>query len=155
MKACTVCGVVKSSSDYYRDRRALDGRYSSCKECRKKLSASRVAYMREYMRTYRKIEANKEGIRKYQRKYQSKYSQRRKWYEKIVSAVNSQIRRGLLIRKPCESCGAEKSEAHHADYNKPFEIMWLCKEHHSVWHLNNKPIYPINFSPPNTHKNLR
>ena len=40
------------------------------------------------------------------------------------------IRRGLLSRKPCEICGAEKSEAHHDDYSEPLKIVWLCHFHH-------------------------
>lgn len=40
------------------------------------------------------------------------------------------IKKGLLIRKPCEVCGAEKVHAHHEDYLKPLEVRWLCPKHH-------------------------
>ncbi len=33
---------------------------------------------------------------------------------------------GLLVRRPCVRCGAAKSEAHHPDYSKPLEVVWLC-----------------------------
>ncbi len=48
--------------------------------------------------------------------------------------TNMRIKRGLLIRKPCEVCGNIKVEAHHDDYNKPYCVRWLCfkchREHH-------------------------
>jgi len=46
--------------------------------------------------------------------------------------VYDAIRRGKLIRQPCEICGEVKSEAHHKDYLRPFEIEWLCRPHHRI-----------------------
>lgn len=56
----------------------------------------------------------------------------------IRTRVNSLLQKGKIKRMPCEVCGAEKTEAHHCDYNKPLEIMWLCAEHHREWHKHNK-----------------
>jgi ribosomal protein S27AE len=44
------------------------------------------------------------------------------------------ILRGILKKEPCEKCGEIKVEAHHDDYNKPFEIRWLCVFHHHEHH---------------------
>lgn len=44
------------------------------------------------------------------------------------------IKRGLLIRQPCEVCGETKVQAHHDDYNKPYNVRWLCFIHHSEHH---------------------
>lgn len=44
------------------------------------------------------------------------------------------VRRGILIRMPCEICGDVKSEMHHEDYNKPHEVRWLCRSHHLLHH---------------------
>lgn len=40
---------------------------------------------------------------------------------------------GKLTKKPC-FCGSKKVEAHHDDYTKPLEIVWLCKRHHEEIH---------------------
>jgi ribosomal protein S27AE len=60
----------------------------------------------------------------------------RRVYNKVWKAIS----RGKLVKEKCEVCGAEKTQAHHDDYNKPLEIRWLCKKCHTEWHLNNKPI---------------
>lgn len=48
--------------------------------------------------------------------------------------LNRAIESGRIKRKPCEKCGAEKSEAHHPDYYKPLEVQWLCRKHHNEIH---------------------
>lgn len=47
--------------------------------------------------------------------------------------LQSAIRWGKMKRQPCEKCG-KKAEAHHADYSKPYEVRWLCKQHHEEIH---------------------
>jgi ribosomal protein L15E len=32
-------------------------------------------------------------------------------------------------------CGAKKSVAHHEDYKKPLDVIWLCQEHHKAVHM--------------------
>jgi hypothetical protein len=49
-------------------------------------------------------------------------------------AVKNALRLGVLIRKPCVECGCTKSEAHHPDYNRPYHVIWLCREHHKAAH---------------------
>lgn len=43
--------------------------------------------------------------------------------------------RGKILPGPCLICGEQDGvEAHHCDYNKPREIVWLCRPHHKAWH---------------------
>lgn len=48
--------------------------------------------------------------------------------------VANALRLGVLERQPCEVCGAEKSEAHHPEYNRPLDVQWLCRSHHRARH---------------------
>lgn len=41
---------------------------------------------------------------------------------------------GILVRKPCETCGATKSQGHHTDYMKPLDVKWLCSTCHGLEH---------------------
>ena len=35
----------------------------------------------------------------------------------------------------CSQCGVEgRIEAHHPDYSKPLEVVWLCRIHHVEAH---------------------
>lgn len=44
--------------------------------------------------------------------------------------ANHAIRDGKLIRKPCEACGRNDAQMHHHDYDKPFDVRWLCRRCH-------------------------
>ncbi len=49
--------------------------------------------------------------------------------------VNNALRSGLLVKRPCEICGTtDRVHAHHDDYNKPLDVMWLCPQHHHDRH---------------------
>ena len=39
------------------------------------------------------------------------------------------LKRGKVMRFPCEVCGALEVEAHHVDYDRPLDVVWLCRLH--------------------------
>lgn len=50
--------------------------------------------------------------------------------------VKKALASGELIRQPCERCGAtEWVEAHHEDYSKPLDVVWLCSSCHKQRHV--------------------
>jgi len=60
--------------------------------------------------------------------------------------VTKAIRSGELIRpSTCSSCKEEKKvAAHHIDYGKPLDVMWLCDSCHGMAHRKNHPLNPKN-----------
>jgi hypothetical protein len=72
---------------------------------------------------------SKDNMR-YKKRTQIKYPEK----AKAVNALNHAVSTEKIIRKPCEVCGDLKSEAHHNDYSKPFEVIWLCRKHHIEVH---------------------
>ena len=49
--------------------------------------------------------------------------------------VRNYLKYGLLKKLSCVVCGREKSEAHHPDYNKQVDVIWLCRLHHKRLHM--------------------
>lgn len=48
------------------------------------------------------------------------------------------LKKGQLVRLPCEVCGKPKTHGHHDDYSKPLEVRWLCSVHHAEQHNKQK-----------------
>lgn len=45
------------------------------------------------------------------------------------------VQRGLLEKKPCEICDSTtKIEAHHLDYSKTYDVIWMCFVCHRELH---------------------
>jgi hypothetical protein len=85
-------------------------------------------YQLEYSKTEKAKAAHVKSVQKARRKYPEKYKARR--------LVGSAIQRGDLARMPCEKCGSvTRIQAHHADYTKPLDVIWLCHKHHVEIHL--------------------
>lgn len=109
---------------------------------------------KKYFKDYREAHPEIYGLEKY-KEYQKKYLKDgrcyewvKKWNERNKSKhvahgiVGRKVRNGTLKRKVCEVCGNKKSDAHHEDYKKPLEVMWLCRQHHKDKHKelkNGKP----------------
>jgi RNase P subunit RPR2 len=56
---------------------------------------------------------------------------------KAHSLVNNKVAYGEVIKPTiCEHCSAEsyKLQAHHTDYSKPLEVIWLCTKCHGKQH---------------------
>lgn len=52
----------------------------------------------------------------------------------IYKRVQRARERGIIKKKSCQKCGTVKTYAHHEDYGKPLEIMWLCQKCHIARH---------------------
>ena len=127
MKICKDCGKEKEQSEFY-------GVQGECKECTRKRVAENYRKNFDYYQKYDR-KRNKKNDRKVKKlEYQKKRRQFSKEKYKANTAVKNALYNGLLVKKPCEVCGNIKSEAHHPDYSKPLDIMWLCLKHHREWH---------------------
>jgi len=51
------------------------------------------------------------------------------------SQVARAIRRGELVRQPCDICGKQPAHAHHDTYEEPLVVRWLCASHHRGLHV--------------------
>lgn len=147
-KQCVKCGALLPLSSFYKQKSMADGHLNKCKECAKKDSRENWRKNREYYREYDRkrdqSEDRKSAKRRYIQSDEGKEAHKRacdKWKgnnEKKRRAevmAGNAIRDGKLIKQPCEICGREDSvHAHHCDYNKPLDVMWLCPICHRAWH---------------------
>ena len=62
------------------------------------------------------------------------WDQRNKDKRYAHHAVERAIRGGDLEKSPCAECGATNVQAHHADYSKPLDVIWLCPPCHGSLH---------------------
>lgn len=45
------------------------------------------------------------------------------------------VKRGKIVREGCIVAGCSaRAEMHHEDYSNPWNVMWICREHHSALH---------------------
>ncbi len=91
---------------------------------------------RQYEQTYYADTENKKrmaaNMRRYAKDLRLQQRHKARWI------TNKAIKSGILIKMPCVSCGEYKSEAHHPDYSKPLEVVWLCRPCHNKEHRNAK-----------------
>ena len=111
-----------------------DGHLNKCKLCAK-----------SDVRKHR--DKNIERIREYDRK-RAKLPHRIKLSIEIVkawraedlrrssahSAVKRAIISGKIVKSLCVRCGNKNSVAHHEDYDKPLDVIWLCQPCHKQRH---------------------
>lgn len=66
---------------------------------------------------------------------------------RVRSLLTSAVKNGKLVRPlRCELCqGCQgRIEAHHSDYGKPFDVVWLCIPCHKKAHQPDSPMNPDN-----------
>jgi ribosomal protein S27AE len=134
-KECFRCHQVKPLTDFYRHPRMGDGHLNKCKECTKRDVALNYAARREKYSAY-EHERNHDPERRHKKQeYQKTHRLRFPEKYRARQAVTNAIRDGKLERQPCHFCGNSKSQAHHLDYNQPFDLEWACfKCHREQYH---------------------
>jgi len=146
MKTCFKCLQSLPLEAFYKHSAMGDGRLGKCKECTKsdvkkhrlenleriraydKMRGSiphRVAARKEYAKTEAGRAAHRKALKVSKERFPERAAARYK--------VSNAIRDGRLKRLPCLVCG-DTAEAHHPDYSRPLDVMWLCQPHHKETH---------------------
>lgn len=152
VKKCFKCGKKKNINEFYKHPQMADGYFGKCKECAN-------SYQCQWEKdNYEKVRIRKHNYQKtyYKMWYAKNGRKRKKDYNKIIEkwqkdnaekvVVQRKMRHAVkmkIISKPtiCSNCGDErKILAHHEDYSKPLEVVWLCYSCHKKTHLTNSTI---------------
>ena len=113
---------------FVKHKLSVGGRANICKECKNR-------YIREYRRS---------NIEKYNNRYRNteKYLEQQRVGQRKYNAENpKKIEAHRLTKKVgtkkviCAVCGGvENLEYHHSDYDKPLEVIILCRDCHRKAH---------------------
>jgi hypothetical protein len=126
MKTCKDCKQEKQESDFY-------ARDTACKECRK-------ACVRLHRRTHPSVREYDRERAKTPERVAKATSNTARWLAehpeayRAQTAVGNALRSGVLKKSPCQVCDGENDiHAHHNDYSRALDVVWLCaKCHHRI-----------------------
>jgi len=140
-KECFKCKTIKPLEEFYKHPKMGDGHLNKCKECNKNdVTANRnknIEKIRAYDRARGKISERIKANTEVTRAWRAEDKRRQLGHVAVARA----IRNGSLLRLPCVRCGEAKSVAHHDDYDKPLDVMWLCQPCHKQRHKELKEMF--------------
>jgi hypothetical protein len=133
-KECFKCNTVKPLTEFYKHSEMADGHLNKCKACTKndvnKHRQDNLEKIRAYDRERgKRPERIKLGV-EVTRAWRAEDLRRQRAHGMVAKA----IKKGELTRMPCIRCSKTKTEAHHDDYDKPLDVMWLCTPCHKQRH---------------------
>lgn len=115
-----------------------DGHLNKCKECAKtdvhdhrhgKGRAKVLAYDTARSKTQARMQHNRATTKE----WREAHPRERAAQLKLAAAVRS----GKVFKWPAcamPECASTKPVAHHADYDRPLDVVWLCQAHHKQAH---------------------
>ena len=147
---CKTCGIEKLETEFYSSNK------SRCKECvrlsAKQYRIEKIEHYRAYDNArasmphrvkarleYQKTDRFKESHSKANRKNRNLFKERATARNKVAAALKA----GRMHKLPCLICGLD-AEAHHPDYSRPLDVIWLCNKHHREAHDLSKQTFHRN-----------
>jgi ribosomal protein S27AE len=133
-KTCFKCKTVKLLNEFYKHNAMADGHLNKCKKCNKIDALEHRLKNIEKVREYDKRRAKLPDRVKLALRVNQEWRVADRRRAQCHNAVARAIRNNELSPMPCVRCGELKSLAHHEDYNKPLDVMWLCQPCHKQRH---------------------
>lgn len=124
---CKTCLIEKPEDAFYKSNKAR------CKECVcASVKAHRIENI-ERIRAYDRLRASQPHRKiknfEHSQAWRQEYPNRRR----AQGLVQHALRSGKLKKQPCWVCGSG-AVAHHPDYDRPLDVVWLCQPHHKQAH---------------------
>lgn len=136
MKKCFKCGELKPLSEFYKHKATKDGYLNKCKECTKKDTHNNYIknkdYYKDYEHSIQRINSRRRRANKYLKKHRKNFPEK----DKARRLLNQTIRNNKIIRPgKCSKCNKICiPDAHHEDYSRPLDVVWLCRQCHRQLH---------------------
>lgn len=132
-KKCRECGRELPLSEFNKNSCNKDGIQDRCRECFSKYNAKRYASNKDKFKAdiLRYKRDNPEKVLETRLKTCRRNPTRKNAYR----AVEAALKCGALVKPDvCSGCGRPASEsrveAHHHDYSKPLDVVWVCSKCH-------------------------
>ena len=138
-KECFKCHRTLDISEFYRHSKMKDGHLNKCKDCTKRDVSLRYLDAIKDRSLYEKKRAKTEKRKVQVRMYTKKNREKNPEKYKARTSVSNALRSGRLTRPAfCTKCGIKcKPQAHHEDYSKPLDVVWVCAKCHRLITDNN------------------
>lgn len=149
-KTCFKCGLTLSRDCFYKHPRMADGLLGKCKACTRSdvqknradnvdryrsydndraLLPHRVVQREEYARSPEGRATHARALAESNRRYPERVNAR--------AIFRRAVKRGEVT--PWSCCAVpecdRKPQAHHPDYSRPLDVVWLCSTHHRAAHV--------------------
>lgn len=110
------------------DNRAKKRKYLSRLDVKKRIRKYYQDYYKKHGRSVEQRKRDNEWIKNWRERYPERVEAERQ--------LNIAVRyRRIMKSEFCSSCQRKKSlHAHHEDYSKPLEVLWLCSSCHKLLH---------------------
>jgi hypothetical protein len=132
-KSCIRCGICKPLSEFYRHDRMADGTLNKCKQCCKREAGMNRMKNHDRYKRYDMLRSNEPHRSSLRKRVVSEYRANHPDRVAANNAVRNAVLNGSLQKTPCIVCG-DSAVAHHADYSRPLDVVWLCQMHHKQTH---------------------
>lgn len=100
---------------------------TTCSKCNLPLEPNR-------QNKYRYCKSCHNEYMKLKRPKYSDLSEHDKLKSNCRSYLNTYLKRGKIQKTKCVDCGNSNVQAHHHDYTKPLDVIWLCVTCHIKLH---------------------
>jgi hypothetical protein len=104
--------------------RIIHRRTTICPKCYAKREQLNKAYCnactKQYYKAWRK---------------RTPYTEQQKYKNRTRLRTWQLVQRGIIAKQPCAICKASEVQAHHADYDDPYNVTWLCMTCHRQHHV--------------------
>lgn len=161
---CASCGETKEIKQFPRNKNKPGGYGHTCKACNSIRAKRHYKDNKEYHinRTSKYRDEHADWYKKYSSSYNAAHKQDHKeWWEQYYAEhketininnrqwkennaikvkahyiLDQALKSGKIIKPDiCEICGASNNlEAHHSDYSKPEDVIWVCRKCHLYIH---------------------
>ena len=132
-KKCAECGRELPLSEFNKNRKNKDGLQGRCRECFSRYNKARYASSREKFKSdiYAYKKANPYNVLD----SRIKTCLKNPTHRNANMALNEAVSAGVVeTPEHCSGCGISGKEtrlgAHHYDYAKPLDVVWVCAKCH-------------------------